>query len=126
MRRYRGYTGRPPVPPGPTIELRPSMVKLLTDARGGGGVLTIADDAQKRPALLAQVVWGEFPELRLRWPGDEDQSTERVFLEFTKQPKGGERVWFSCPCCGRRCALLRLRAPYLGFSCAKCQQRYQR
>src|SRR3954449_12823560 len=31
---------------------------------------------------------------------------ERVPLARTAQPLGGERLWFACPGCGRRCAVL--------------------
>jgi hypothetical protein len=31
---------------------------------------------------------------------------ERVPLVHTAQPFGGERLWFACPECGRRCAVL--------------------
>src|ERR687884_920225 len=42
---------------------------------------------------------------------------ERVPLVRTAQPFGGERVWFACPGCGRRCAVL-----YGGrrFRCRRC------
>jgi hypothetical protein len=43
--------------------------------------------------------------------------TERVRLVHTAQPFGGQRSWFACPECGRRCAAL-----YCGrrFLCRRC------
>jgi hypothetical protein len=56
---------------------------------------------------------------RVRDRGDEGWTdvVEPVRLPRTAQPLGGERAWFACPCCGRRCAVL-----YGGwrFSCRRC------
>ena len=45
---------------------------------------------------------------RTRGHGDEGwtEVVEPVRLPRTAQPFGGERVWFACPGCGRRCAVL--------------------
>ena len=41
------------------------------------------------------------------WRGTEAEDVEeRVPLVRTAQPLGGERLWFACPGCGRRCAVL--------------------
>ena len=41
------------------------------------------------------------------WRGTAAEDVEeRVPLVRTAQPFGGERVWFACPGCGRRCAVL--------------------
>jgi len=41
------------------------------------------------------------------WRGTEPEDVEeRVPLVGTAQPLGGERLWFACPGCGRRCAVL--------------------
>jgi len=41
------------------------------------------------------------------WRGTETEDVEeRVPLVRTAQPFGGERVWFACPGCSRRCAVL--------------------
>src|SRR4051794_25059820 len=41
------------------------------------------------------------------WRGTEAEDVEeRVPLARTAQPLGGERLWFACPGCGRRCAVL--------------------
>jgi hypothetical protein len=49
--------------------------------------------------------------------GDWTDITECVRLLRTAQPFGGERLWFACPRCGRRCAVL-----YGGwrFFCRRC------
>jgi len=43
---------------------------------------------------------------------------QRIQLEWSPQNKGGNRVWFSCPHCGERIAILYLTAD--GFRCRKC------
>jgi len=41
------------------------------------------------------------------WRGTEVEDVEeQVLLVRTAQPLGGERLWFACPGCGRRCAVL--------------------
>src|SRR3954471_3895162 len=41
------------------------------------------------------------------WRGtDPEDVEERVPLVRTAQPFGGERLWFACPGCGRRCGVL--------------------
>jgi hypothetical protein len=56
---------------------------------------------------------------RVRDGGSRDWTdiTEPVRLLRTAQPFGGERLWFACPRCGRRCAVL-----YGGrrFFCRRC------
>jgi hypothetical protein len=47
----------------------------------------------------------------------EETVEDRVPLLRTAQPGGGERPWFACPGCGRRCAVL-YRAPR--FRCRAC------
>jgi hypothetical protein len=49
--------------------------------------------------------------------GTRTNITEPVRLLRTAQPFGGERLWFACPRCGRRCAVL-----YGGqrFFCRRC------
>ena len=42
-----------------------------------------------------------------------------VPIERLRCPFGGARAWFRCPVCGRRCAILYLRAGY--FACRRCQ-----
>lgn len=56
---------------------------------------------------------------RARDPGEDDwrDVSEKVAFVFTGQRLGGERLWFACPGCGRRCAVL-----YGGalFRCRRC------
>jgi hypothetical protein len=59
--------------------------------------------------------------LRYRWTpdGGEPANVEcQIRLETTPCHYGGERTWFSCPRCGRRCAV----AYFAGalFACRKC------
>ncbi len=44
---------------------------------------------------------------------------QRVEVTTTKCNYGGERVWFVCPCCARRCALVYLSDQ---VACRKCQR----
>jgi hypothetical protein len=44
---------------------------------------------------------------------------ERVGLTFTPCHYGGDRPWFLCPACGRRCAVLWGRGRFL---CRRCQR----
>lgn len=55
--------------------------------------------------------------IRDRGTGDWEDIREVVPLLRTPQPLGGERVWFACPRCRRRCAVL-----YGGrrFFCRRC------
>lgn len=43
---------------------------------------------------------------------------QRVALQYTPCHMGGSRVWFSCPGCDRRCALL--YSGENGFCCREC------
>src|SRR5262245_22602598 len=62
-------------------------------------VLTIA---RLRASNVARemIEFGELDWSRPRWP--------RLHVRFvsTLQPAGGDRLWFECPECGRRCAKL--------------------
>ena len=46
--------------------------------------------------------------------------TNRIGLVNEPCRFGGSRAWFTCPCCGRRVALLYLR--HLRFACRHCQR----
>jgi hypothetical protein len=52
-----------------------------------------------------------------RGSDDWEDINEPVPLVRTRQPLGGERLWFACPGCGRRCQVL-----YGGrrFRCRRC------
>lgn len=56
---------------------------------------------------------------RVRPHGGEDwrDMTECVELSYTGQHFGGERAWFLCPHCGRRCAILYGGARFLCRGC---------
>lgn len=56
--------------------------------------------------------------LRDSYGGEWRDKLERVSIERTRCNYGGERVWFQCPTCGRRCELLYLR--FGRFACRKC------
>jgi hypothetical protein len=58
--------------------------------------------------------------LRLEYACDGVPSEQAVRLEYTPCHMGGERVWFGCPVCHRRCAVLFMRAKR--FACHKCQR----
>jgi hypothetical protein len=46
------------------------------------------------------------PWLRVAITGDGAPYELRVRLDWTEQPTGGRRWWFSCPACDRRCGVL--------------------
>ena len=50
-----------------------------------------------------------------------DDWTPKYNISLTKTPCacGGERFWFTCPACGRRCAILYARLD-LHFACREC------
>lgn len=56
---------------------------------------------------------------RVRSHGDEEwrDMTEHVELSYTGQHFGGERAWFTCRHCGRRCAILYGGARFLCRLC---------
>lgn len=58
--------------------------------------------------------------VRLEYACDGVPSDQRVRLEYTPCNMGGERAWFGCPVCHRRCAVLFMRAKR--FACLKCQR----
>ena len=66
--------------------------------------------AQVGVSLTAE--WGE-PYLGLR-------TMMFVLTVGTKQRLGGERRWWVCPDCGRRCRVLLSPEPRLAFTCRKC------
>ncbi|MBF0259854.1 MAG: hypothetical protein HQK62_13665 [Desulfamplus sp.] len=43
---------------------------------------------------------------------------QRINFTWTNCNYGGERIWFICPDCGRRCAVIYSRGKY--FACRKC------
>lgn len=58
--------------------------------------------------------------VRLEYACNGVPSDQRVGLEYTACNMGGERAWFACPVCQRRCAVLFMRAKR--FACQKCQR----
>lgn len=48
------------------------------------------------------------------------QRTQSVSISRTRCNFGGEREWFECPCCPRRCAVIYFRWNH--FACRRCQQ----
>lgn len=47
-----------------------------------------------------------------------EQVKQRIDFDFTPCNYGGQRVWFTCPYCGRRCAVIYSRGKY--FACRLC------
>jgi hypothetical protein len=43
---------------------------------------------------------------------------QRIYFEWTGCNYGGKRIWFSCPFCGRRCAVIYSCGKY--FACRTC------
>ena len=66
---------------------------------------------------VSGVVHGDHLVLKYRHRGAEDIE-QRVDFTWTDCNYGGQRVWFSCPDCGRRCAVIYSRGKY--FSCRVC------
>lgn len=58
--------------------------------------------------------------VRLEFWRDGRDCEQTIRLGYTPCPLGGERVWFSCPGCGGRCAVVYLRGTR--FACRKCQR----
>lgn len=55
---------------------------------------------------------------QLQGPAQEWRPVKDIIaLETTEQPFGGERRWFKCPCCDRRCQVIYAGE---GFSCRLC------
>lgn len=58
--------------------------------------------------------------VRLGFSCDGQPCAQSIPLRYTPCNIGGERPWFACPVCTRRCAVLYLKASR--FACRKCQR----
>lgn len=87
---------------------------LLNDGAAYGW--TWKDDNGKETASISVRVEGGGVRFLYRVGGEHDVN-EHVRLAETACNYGGGRMWFVCPCCGRRCALV-----YIGrqVACRKC------
>ena len=57
--------------------------------------------------------------LLLRYTHKKTEAVEqKIYFTWTLCNYGGKRVWFSCPFCNRRCAVIYSRGKY--FACRKC------
>lgn len=80
----------------------------VTWQRGGGDLASIGTRSlTSELALQLDYVFGPH-QIRVR---------ETVKLSFTPCHFGGDRPWFRCPCCDRRCAILWGRGRFLCRSC---------
>ncbi len=102
------------------LDLRVSVLRtygLLETGRRG----SLVWDVGGRPCSSIEIFMdGQFLELtyyRREFAPELRRVHEIIPLETTEQPFGGERRWFRCPCCDRRCAVL-----YAGerFRCRLC------
>lgn len=59
-------------------------------------------------------------EYTLKVSGNQQTVNSPIALESVPCRFGGRRLWFACPCCGRRVALLYLR--WGRFACRACQR----
>jgi hypothetical protein len=87
---------------------------------GCGGSLSWSRDGQETGSIRFSVSQDTVTLIyRVQDGGTESWTsvTESIRLLRTAQPFGGERLWFACPRCGRRCAVL-----YGGrrFFCRRC------
>jgi hypothetical protein len=58
--------------------------------------------------------------VRLEYACDGSPCDQTVGLHYTECNMGGERVWFGCPVCRQRCAVLFMRSRR--FACRQCQR----
>ena len=49
-----------------------------------------------------------------------DGSEERIVLDYTHPPHGGERMWFLCPSCDRRCRDIYMPLDHYLWGCRIC------
>jgi hypothetical protein len=61
----------------------------------------------------------QFIQVTAQWAGG-DKTTEEIRLTKTKLVSGGERRWYLCPHCHRRCARLHAFEQYRHFTCRVC------
>ncbi|MEI9410863.1 hypothetical protein [Mesorhizobium salmacidum] len=102
------------------LDLRISVLRkngLLETGRRGSLVWNVGGRAC---ASIETFMNGQFLELtyyRREFAPELRRVHEIIPLEITEQPFGGERRWFICPRCDRRCAVLYAGE---GFSCRLC------
>ncbi len=68
-------------------------------------------------ASIGATVYEDFLHLDYTHKKTEDIQ-QRIYFDWTPCNYGGKRVWFRCPCCGRRCAVVYSGGKY--FACRVC------
>ena len=63
-------------------------------------------------------IWVEEDHLTLEYMKGEDEVRQRISLSWTPCNYGGKRVWFTCPYCLGRCAILYIMGRH--YVCRKC------
>ncbi len=89
--------------------------------RPGWGSSVSWSRGERQTGSIGLVAWADRVELRYRSReagGEWEDVTETVQLDRTPCHYGGERVWFRCPRCGRRVAVL--YGPGRLFLCRRC------
>jgi hypothetical protein len=62
--------------------------------------------------------WVEEDHMTLEYMHGEEKVRQRIPFNWTTPEYGGKRIWFACPYCGERCAVLYAMGQYYG--CRKC------
>jgi hypothetical protein len=112
-----------------------TVTRVLADGLLRLDVRVLAREGALKPGVTSTVTWGSGASLTITVPTDDAECVhleyevqtppnmvipirERIRLTRTPCTFGGNRIWFACPGCGDRCAVL--YAVKGGFQCRKC------